>query len=225
MMTGRPARFTADDVVRTALDLGIAEFTVSGVAASLGVTAPAIYRVFPSHEALTVACLRQVQSEFPTPPEDIGWRDCLSFQADVQWTFQLRYPGLSQVLSSISQPLGLRSDGKLPILQRLSTLGLSPSQAVFALWYIIDLSMTYVRHLNRQLGAFNRDLGTPAARVFRGADGQALQDAAAITESARLQFRCAVDFFLDGLTAVAPDFPEMTGPLGIPATPPEGGAR
>lgn len=44
---GRPAKFSAEDVIRSALAAGIGSFTQSDVALELGVTVQSVYRRFP----------------------------------------------------------------------------------------------------------------------------------------------------------------------------------
>ncbi|HCT14480.1 MAG TPA: hypothetical protein DIW82_06730 [Corynebacterium nuruki] len=57
---GRPSRFSPADAVAAALDIGVSTFTMSAVAQRLEVTTPALYRCFPSREALLEASLSAV---------------------------------------------------------------------------------------------------------------------------------------------------------------------
>ncbi|MGO2515012.1 MAG: helix-turn-helix domain-containing protein, partial [Corynebacterium variabile] len=55
--------FSADDVVGTALRLGLGTFSVAAVARELGVTTAAVYRRFPSHRDLLEECLSRILAE------------------------------------------------------------------------------------------------------------------------------------------------------------------
>lgn len=215
-VSGRPPKFSADDAVRVALDLGIADFTMSGVAQRLGVTTPAIYRLFPGRDALVAACITAVTRDLPATPVDLDWREYLIALADLQWTTFLRYPGLTRVTADLPRSAGQAFDPQRTVFARMRDYGFSTSQAVFALHYVTDLTTAAIGHLHRQLAEFTRDAGSPDARVFSADGGRIITDAEDLTESFRRQCRLTVDFFLDHLAAVAPDFPEMTGPVGIP---------
>lgn len=196
---GRPPRFTVDDAVREALDLGIADFTMSQVARSLGVTTPALYRRLPSREDLTAACLSAIGREQPEPPENLTWREDLLFLADRSWTALLRHPGLDQVMSTFPRSLGESLDPTGRMVRGLVANGFTTSQIIFATQYITDIATTSVSQLHRQLSR--------------------LSDRHAITAMNRDFHRLYlshVDILLDSLSSLAPDFPEMTGPIAAP---------
>jgi AcrR family transcriptional regulator len=96
---GRRPRFSADDVVRTAMELGLRSFSVAAVARELGVTTAAVYRRFPSHRALLEECINRILSEVAPLTEAVSWQDSLRRAADEWWALCLRYPELPQVVS------------------------------------------------------------------------------------------------------------------------------
>lgn len=64
---GRPSRFTPQDAVSAALDLGISRFTLAAVAKKLSVATPALYRCFPSRDSLLDACLETIAEHIIVP--------------------------------------------------------------------------------------------------------------------------------------------------------------
>lgn len=103
--TGRPPKFTAEDAVHAALDLGVNDFTMSRVASALHVTTPALYRLYPSRDTLLDACLREIAGQVPPLPDTGDWRDLLEHLAEVEWTLFTRYPGLDTVFTTYARPI------------------------------------------------------------------------------------------------------------------------
>lgn len=197
--SGRPPRFTFDDAVREALDLGIADFTMSQVARSLGVTTPALYRRFPSREDLVAACLTAIGREQQDPPENLTWRGNLLFLADRLWTTLLRHPGLDYVMSTFPRSLRDALDPTGRMVRGLIVNGFTTSQIIFVTQYITDLAVTTVSQLHRQLSRLSeRDAITTMNRNFH-----------------RL-YLSHVEVLLDSLSSRDPDFPGMTGPIADP---------
>ena len=58
---GRPEKYTADEVLKTALDLywteGVSMLSVNSVARRMGIPKPSLYRHFPSEDALHASVL------------------------------------------------------------------------------------------------------------------------------------------------------------------------
>ncbi|MDN6241681.1 TetR/AcrR family transcriptional regulator [Corynebacterium variabile] len=198
-LPARSPRFTADDAVRSALSSGIADFTMSGVARSLGVTSPALYRRFPAREDLTAACLMAVGRGLPEPPGNMTWRECLDFLAESLWTTLLRYPGLDRVLSTFPRSLREALDPTGRMVSGLYRNGFTASQAIFATQYITDFATGTVAQCRRQ--------------IARNSDGSR---ARTLTEQFHLLYRRHISIMLDSLEALDPDFPEMVGPVGVP---------
>ncbi len=196
---GRPPRFTINDAVRLALDLGIADFTMPQVARRLGVTTPALYRRFPSREDLTAACLTAIGREQPDPPENLIWRENLQFLADQLWTTLLQHPGLDQVMSTLPRSLGEALDPTGRMVAGLVANGFTTSQIIFATQYITDLATTSVAQLHRQLSR----LGDQPAIT-------------AMNHSFHRLYLSHVDILLDSLSSRDPHFPDMTGPIAVP---------
>ncbi|MBP6775288.1 MAG: TetR/AcrR family transcriptional regulator, partial [Gemmatimonadaceae bacterium] len=77
---GPKAAFTPDDVVKAAVQIadedGLSAVTMSAVSARLGLTTMAVYRYFPSKEALIDAIVDAGLGQPPRPsPDARAWRD------------------------------------------------------------------------------------------------------------------------------------------------------
>ena len=223
MTPGRPATFTADDAVRAALDLGIAAFTMPRVATVLGVTAPALYRVFPSRADLTAAGLVAIGEEQEPVPDGLSWRGILTVLADRLWTALHRHPGLGEVMATFPRSLGDALDPGHRMTRGLADQGFTPSQILFATQYIADLMTVGADQTDRQLREFTAHAGSPTARTFRTPDNRVVTDAEDLRDGGRRQCMVYVGVFLDALGDLAPDFPEMAGPVAVPA--PDQGRR
>ncbi|MDO4685264.1 MAG: TetR/AcrR family transcriptional regulator [Corynebacterium sp.] len=91
--TGPKPRFHIEDVVNTALSLGLDTFTLSDVARTLKVSTPSLYRVVATREELVHLCLKKVAKELRIPPPTTPWQDQLRFYVDEIWEIAERYPG------------------------------------------------------------------------------------------------------------------------------------
>ncbi|MGO1567258.1 TetR/AcrR family transcriptional regulator [Brachybacterium sp. AOP35-5H-19] len=95
--TGPKPRFTVDDVVDAALELGVDTFTLGQVAAELGITTSALYRVIDGRDALVDLCLQRwigqvaVTSTSTSPT----WQERMREFADSIWEVNSRYPGMA----------------------------------------------------------------------------------------------------------------------------------
>lgn len=96
--TGPKPQFAAEDVVAAAIDLGVADFSLSQVAARLGVRAPALYRVVATREEIVALAFARIASEIPAPPEDLCWTEVLAAWVDACWSLFERYAGLARAV-------------------------------------------------------------------------------------------------------------------------------
>ena len=72
--TGPRPGFSRDDVVDAALEIGIAEFTLTAVAKHLGVAVSGLYRTISSREDLLAACLERIAAEVDVPAAGLPMR-------------------------------------------------------------------------------------------------------------------------------------------------------
>lgn len=93
--TGPKPRFERNDIVEAALTIGIIDFTLAEVAHKLGVSAPSLYRLVESREALVQHCLDYVAQSFEVPSASLSWQDQLRTLGSHLWTMCDAYPGIA----------------------------------------------------------------------------------------------------------------------------------
>ena len=103
--TGPKPRFTREDVINAAVELGIDRFTLGAVAAKLGIATSAMYRLFDSRDALVDACLAQAAAEIGMIMLDGGlpWPELLRNWAETTWNICEKYPGLDITIFQYTQ--------------------------------------------------------------------------------------------------------------------------
>lgn len=99
--TGPKPRFSRDDAVRAALEIGIGDFSLSQVAARLGVVTTALYRTVTSRDDLLRICLDQISTECDFTGIAGPWPHVLRDFAQQFWQLMEDYPGLAGVLMSV----------------------------------------------------------------------------------------------------------------------------
>ncbi|AGP30234.1 TetR/AcrR family transcriptional regulator [Corynebacterium terpenotabidum] len=135
--SGRRPRFSADDVVATALRLGIGTFSITAVSRELGVTNAAVYRRYPSHRALVDECLSQALSEVSPPIGAPDREQTLRAAAADWWAVCLRHPGIDAVVAGGEDAYCRLATGPfVDHARHLVSLGLTPDQANFALTFM-----------------------------------------------------------------------------------------
>lgn len=214
-MTGRRPMFTTEDAVTAALDIGISDFTMGKVAHVLGVTTPALYRVVPSRDALTVACLRRVFASRSLPEEDADWRDLLEGFAGDVWDRLLRYPGLDEAVGENPAPPPSYIPGILDLFRHLADRGFSRGQALYSTFRLLESATSRAGMLRRQL-AYLHSLPADRGPVFRTPEGTPVTTDDGLAASITRQWWQEVGFFLDHMEALAPAWPEWAGPRFVP---------
>ena len=125
----KPA-LTPDDVVQAAIEIadadGLGAVTMNAVATRLGLTTMAIYRYFPSKEALYDAIVDAGMGPPPTPPEPRGdWRADITHWAHAKRDMMCARPWLAE-LPFVAAPHGPNWLSWLEaVLEALSGTGLS----------------------------------------------------------------------------------------------------
>ena len=99
--TGPRPGFSRDDVVDAALEIGIAEFTLTAVAKQLGVAVSGLYRTITSREDLLAACLERIAAQIKVPRPGKRWPDTVRAHAEAVWEMLERYPGLAGVIMGV----------------------------------------------------------------------------------------------------------------------------
>jgi AcrR family transcriptional regulator len=135
---GRKPAFDTADAVAAAFAEGIDRFTMSSVAARLGVVPAALYRLFPSRDDLVIACLDTAGATIARPEPGMTWRAALRAWADECWRLCEDHPGLESVLYSFPAAPTRIDEVFRAYADHLAQLGKTLPQVMFALDFIGD---------------------------------------------------------------------------------------
>ena len=136
--TGPRPGFSRDDVVDAALEIGIAEFTLTAVAKHLGVAVSGLYRTISSREDLLAACLERIAAEVETPGAGRRWPDAVRAHAEAIWAMLERYPGLAGVIMGVPWAHQLFASPVAQACQVLVDGGLGVEEAGVVLDFVGD---------------------------------------------------------------------------------------
>ncbi len=175
---GRPPRLSTELVIRTALDLlntaPSSEFTMTQVARAAGVTTMALYRYFPSREALLEAVSGHVFGQFTMPAcsPSQSWQDTLfAWQCALKVHFE-RYPALTRLMAWNGRVSGAWMRVQMPVIEALYDAGFRERRLAHAVnWFLTDTSGMLTIELSDLLLSFD-GRGSAAARL----DGLSVQD-------------------------------------------------
>ncbi len=137
----KPA-FTPDDIVRAAMEIadeeGLAAMTMQAVAARIGLTTMALYRYFPSKEALNDAIVDAGMGQPPRLPVPQGtWRERITHWAHAKRAMLISRPWLAE-LPFVAAPHGPNWLSWLEaVADPLSSTGL-PAKDVAEMLSILD---------------------------------------------------------------------------------------
>lgn len=163
---GRRPRFSVDDVIATALDIGIDIFSISGVARKLKVTAAAVYRRFPTKEALATECLHRILATAEPLGAATTREEILRQFTDAWWTLTVRFPGFGNAATACpsftlcfdESPLRTYSD-------ELHRHGLTEQQSAFSFMFAISM-LQQIDKYQTSGNEENVDLQLSATRDF-----------------------------------------------------------
>ena len=106
---GPRAAFTPEDVVQVAMDIadaeGLGAVTMNAVASRLGLTTMAVYRYFPSKEALYDAIIDTGMGLPPSPTEPYDWRGSVARWSHAKRAMLIARPWLAE-LPFVAAPHG-----------------------------------------------------------------------------------------------------------------------
>lgn len=138
--TGPKPRFTREDVINAAVELGIDRFTLGAVAAKLGIATSAMYRLFDSRDALVDACLAQAAAEISMImlDDELPWPELLRNWAETTWNICEKYPGLDITIFQYTQSFSHVQGFTQHAMGILMAQGFARSEALFALDFIGD---------------------------------------------------------------------------------------
>ena len=159
--TGPRPGFSRDDVVDAALEIGIAEFTLTAVAKHLGVAVSGLYRTISSREDLLAACLERIAAQIEVPRPGKRWPDTVRAHAEAIWEMLERYPGLAGVIMGVPWAHQVFARPVSQACQALIEGGLEADEAGVVLDFVGDTVIA--THAQIEV------MRSPAARAGRGA--------------------------------------------------------
>ena len=136
--TGPRPGFSRDDVVDAALELGIADFTLTAVAKRMGVAASGLYRTISSREDLLAACLERIAAEADIPSAGESWPDAVRAHVEAVWGMLERHPGLAGVIMGVPWAHQLFAGPVVKACQCLVDGGLGAEEAGVVLDFVGD---------------------------------------------------------------------------------------
>ncbi|WP_161500925.1 TetR/AcrR family transcriptional regulator C-terminal domain-containing protein [Embleya scabrispora] len=198
------------DVVKGALDLldaeGLDGLTMRKLGTALNVQAGAMYRHFPSKEALLDAMAEQLLEGVAAPLPEVSWDEQLRVLGDrLRGALLSRRDGARVVAGTYVPDANTNAAGRLAV-EVLCRAGLAPEQAgwiTFAMFYYV-LGHTIEEQAQSRL-AESDDWAT--RRAAAGPDESATFEkamSALITADPGARFAYGLDVFLDGLAQRLP---------------------
>lgn len=141
---GRPPRLSANTIVQAALNLletrPAEDFTMTGIAQAVGTTTMALYRYFPSRDALLDAVSAHVFGQFNMQrPANATWQETLfAWACALKTTFE-RYPSLTRLMAWNGHLSGAWLRVQIPVIEALRDAGFrGPRLAYAATWFLTD---------------------------------------------------------------------------------------
>ncbi len=141
---GRPPRLSADTIVQAALVLletqPAEDFTMTGIAQAVGTTTMALYRYFPSRDALLDAVSVHVFGQFNMQrPANATWQDTLfAWACALKTTFE-RYPSLTRLMAWNGHLSGAWLRVQIPVIEALRGAGFRGHRLAYAAtWFLTD---------------------------------------------------------------------------------------
>lgn len=98
---GRPPVADRDAIVAAALEIGLAEFTMTAVAKRLGTSHSTLYGYFRSRDELAVAAVDHAVDTVEWPEAADDWRAFLAATAWAHWRLYTSHPGLAEEIISL----------------------------------------------------------------------------------------------------------------------------
>jgi AcrR family transcriptional regulator len=141
---GRPPRLSAETIVQAALILletrPAEDFTMTSIAQAVGTTTMALYRYFPSRDALLDAVSADVFGQFRMQSSpDATWQDTLfAWACALKTTFE-RYPSLTRLMAWNGHLSGAWLRVQIPVIEVLRAAGFRGYRLAYAsTWFLTD---------------------------------------------------------------------------------------
>ena len=137
---GRPNRISREIIARAALDMGIQDATLMGVAKKLKVDRSSLYHHVKSRDdVIRLAAEIAVKDLQWQAPGDVSWREELIILTDSLWQLYAQHPGLAQVVqqAKVTPIEGIHAFAESVI--RLQQKGFSLNDAVMSVDLLVDM--------------------------------------------------------------------------------------
>ena len=137
---GRPNRISREIIARAALDMGIQEATLLGVAKKLKVDRSSLYHYVKSRDdVIRLAAEIAVKDLQWQAPGNVSWREELIILTDSLWQLYAQHPGLAQVVqqAKVTPIEGIHAFAESVI--RLQQKGFSLNDAVMSVDLLVDM--------------------------------------------------------------------------------------
>lgn len=201
--TGPRPGFSRDNVVDAALELGIADFTLTAVAKRLGVAVSGLYRTIASREDLLAACLERIASRVEVPRPGRSWPETVRAYVEAVWGMLEQYPGLASVIMGVPWAHQLFAAPVSQACQALVDGGLRAEEAGLVLDFVGDTVISTHAQIEVMRSPAGRS-GLPAPigqEPMEDASVSGRDDSTGLEEASRL-----------AATSRAPSLPEALTP-------------
>ena len=145
---GRKPAFDEKTLSRAAIQIGLADVTITNVAKQVGVRSSALYRLVDSRDDLVCLAVEQIAAE--VDPVEVSesdtWQDILHRWADSLWDLCEKYEGFSEVIVSVPGAFLPFIPTLWAISSSLNERGLTNAQSMFALDVLGEIVVTQHRN-------------------------------------------------------------------------------
>ncbi len=138
---GRPRALTVEQIAQTALDDGIATFSMPSVARRLGVAHSGLYRYVADREALLQEAFELAALEVTWPDSTMPWRDLLAAMGDAVWAMCDAHPGLDRATLTASNWSKVAQEKVTAYIVAIQDQGFSTEDAGLAVEFVYSLAV------------------------------------------------------------------------------------
>ena len=164
---GRPNRISHQQIVAETLAMleadGLAGFSLTRLARSVGVTPMAIYNYFPSRDALLDAAAEAMFDGFEIPAAEGNWENRIRAWLEALRDLIRRYPVSLQIIRWDDHIAPSWIKIWLPMAQTLEAEGLRGEKLAFALLWLVQAAMAIIRaNLEaRRISGYEHEVADP----------------------------------------------------------------
>ncbi|MBN9644731.1 TetR/AcrR family transcriptional regulator [Corynebacterium mendelii] len=135
--SGPKPAFSLEDVINAAIDLGVAEFSITSVARVLGVKPPSVYRVVESRDDLLMLCFKRAASTMVLPDSSLNWVEMIRWYHQQLWKVTGEFPGIARAILASPGSHVVFQDYLLEFSRKMKASGMPHNEK--AVYFGIDL--------------------------------------------------------------------------------------